>query len=69
MDRIIFSDQSHWARENTPDSLAEAIGQVCAGDLQTAGLAASESVRVRYSWNRVFERLFRIYRGAIEAYK
>ncbi|MDD5349065.1 MAG: glycosyltransferase [Chthoniobacteraceae bacterium] len=69
MDRIIFSDQAHWARENTAVSLADAIAEVCAGDLRSAGLAASEAVRIRYSWNRVFGRLFEIYREGIRAYK
>jgi alpha-1,6-mannosyltransferase len=68
MDRIIFSDQQHWARENTALSLAEAIAQACAGDLESAGRGASEAVRIRYSWNLVFERLFGIYREAIATY-
>ena len=67
MDRIIFTDQRHWAPENTPSSLAEAIEQACGGDLRATGLAASEAVRIRYSWNRVFGRLFEIYREAIRA--
>lgn len=69
MDRIIFSDQRHWARENTPAALAEAIAQACEGDLRATGRAASEVVRIRYSWNLVFERLFGIYREAIATYK
>jgi alpha-1,6-mannosyltransferase len=69
MDRIIFSDQRHWAPENTASSLAESIAQVCDGDLRAAGRAASEAVRMRYSWDRVFGRLFEIYREAIRAYK
>ena len=69
MDRIIFSDQRHWARENTPASLAAAIARACHGDLRAEGRAASETVRARYSWNLVFERLFGIYREAIRAYK
>ena len=69
MDRIIFTDQRHWARENTPLALAEAIAQACQGDLKAQGRAASEVVRLRYSWNLVFERLFGIYREAIAAYK
>ena len=70
MDRIIFSDQNHWAAENTPASLAQAIRETCCGgnDLHTQGRAASDAVRARYSWNLVFERLFRIYREAIKTY-
>ncbi|MEI6562358.1 MAG: glycosyltransferase [Verrucomicrobiota bacterium] len=69
MDRIIFSDQRHWAEANTPTSLADAIARACGGDLRAEGRAASEAVRARYSWNLVFERLFGIYREAISAYK
>ncbi len=69
MDRIICSDQRHWAETNTPASLAEAIAQTCRGDLRAEGRAASETVRSRYSWDLVFERLFGIYREAINAYK
>lgn len=69
MDRIIFSDQRHWAEENTANALARAIDKTCRGNLYAEGLAASESVRARYSWNLVFERLFGIYREAITTYK
>jgi len=69
MDRIIFSPQRHWAAENTPGSLADAIRETCRGDLHAEGWAASEAVRARYSWNLVFQRLFGIYREAINAYK
>jgi len=69
MDRIIFSDQRQWAGENTPASLAEAIRHACEGDLRAVGSAASEVVRLKYSWNLVFERLFGIYRTAINNYK
>lgn len=71
MDRIIFTDQTHWARENNAYGLAEAIGEVCKGDLgglRAAGCTASEAVRARYSWKRVFDRLFGIYREAVAAY-
>jgi len=69
MDRIIFSDQRHWAEENTPASLAAAIHKTCCGDLRGEGQAASETVRARYSWNLVFDRLFGIYREAVSVYK
>lgn len=69
MDRIVFSDQRHWARENKAHSLAEAIERACEGDLRAEGCAASEAVRLRYSWNLVFDRLFGIYRDAVAAYK
>ncbi|MGH8046799.1 MAG: glycosyltransferase [Chthoniobacterales bacterium] len=68
MDRIIFSNQSHWARENTPAALAEAIAAATATDLRAAGLAASATVRERYSWRTIFARLFSIYRRVIAEY-
>ncbi len=61
MDRIIFGSQEHWARENSPSALADAIGRASGGELQEAGLAAAEAVREQYAWPVVFEKLFRIY--------
>lgn len=62
MDRIIFSDQKHWAIENSAASLAQAIVEADATDLPAAGRHASAEVHARYSWQRVFDRLFAIYR-------
>ena len=61
MDRIIFADQSHWAKENTAESLAAAILTMSKTDLAKAGLEASWRVARRYSWQRVFDRMFDIY--------
>jgi alpha-1,6-mannosyltransferase len=61
MDRIIFADQSHWAKENSPESLAVAICAMCGTDLATIGLEASDRVIQRYSWRKVFDRMFEIY--------
>lgn len=68
MDRIIFNDQEHWARENSPAALAEAIGAVFSTDLRASGLEASRHARSRYSWRTVFERLFGAYEGVIAGY-
>lgn len=68
MDRIIFSNQSHWARENTPEALASAISDAAKTDLRAAGDAASRTVRERYSWRTIFDRLFAVYRQAIAEY-
>ncbi|HEY5792988.1 MAG TPA: glycosyltransferase, partial [Chthoniobacterales bacterium] len=68
MDRIIFTNQSHWAAENTPEALAAAIRDNRRQDLRAAGLAASEMVRARYSWRSVFDRLFGIYERVIAEY-
>lgn len=61
MDRIIFTDQNHWAAENSPEALAEAIRAMARRDLAAEGLAAADRVRRSYSWDRVFERLFGVY--------
>lgn len=62
MDRIIHSDQAYWARENTPEALAQAITESSALNLKKMGGQASKKVLNLYSWQRVFERLFAIYR-------
>jgi alpha-1,6-mannosyltransferase len=61
MDRIIFTDQEHWAAENSPHALAEAIRIMAGRDLVTEGRAAAERVHQFYGWDRVFERLFGVY--------
>jgi alpha-1,6-mannosyltransferase len=61
MDRIILSDQTHWAEENSPDSLAAAILKSKKLDLIQIGEAASQQVAKRYSWRRVFRQMFDIY--------
>jgi alpha-1,6-mannosyltransferase len=61
MDRIIFADQSHWAKENSSESLAAAICAMSRTDLEAAGNEASQRVVQRYSWRRVFDRMFEIY--------
>jgi alpha-1,6-mannosyltransferase len=61
MDRIIFTDQEHWAAENSPHALAEAIRVMAKRDLATEGRAAAARVHQFYGWDRVFERLFGVY--------
>jgi alpha-1,6-mannosyltransferase len=61
MDRIIFADQSHWAKENSPESLAAAIRAMSKTDLEAAGSEASRKVVQRYSWRKVFDRMFETY--------
>ncbi len=64
MDRIIFTDQAGWARENSSEALAQAI--VDAGRPSRSEAAAlSENVSRHYSWRHVFDRLFEIYREVI----
>jgi alpha-1,6-mannosyltransferase len=68
MDRIIFSNQRHWAEENTAGSLAEAIEAKFSEDLQEAGLQASIAAREHYSWKIVFQRLFSLYEEVIAGF-
>ena len=65
MDRIIFTDQAHWASENTPQALAEAIRKMAASDLAADGAKAAARVRQNYSWDSVFTRLFGVYEDVI----
>ena len=62
MDRIIHSDQSYWASENTAGALAGAIVESSGQDLKKMGESASKKVLNLYSWQHVFDRLFSIYR-------
>jgi alpha-1,6-mannosyltransferase len=61
LDRIIVTDQSCWAAENTGSSLAEAILATTQEDLLHLGTQASERIASRYSWQSVFRRMFDIY--------
>jgi alpha-1,6-mannosyltransferase len=61
MDRIIFTNQEHWATENTAPALAEAIRSMARRDLQAEGASAADRVRRYYDWNSVFTRLFAVY--------
>lgn len=69
MDRIIMSDQEHWARANTPGALAEAILRALAGNHGASAATASKAVSDLYSWTEVFRRLFDIYRGIIQRHR
>jgi alpha-1,6-mannosyltransferase len=66
MDRIIHSGQTHWAAENSPASLAAAILETTrhAPLLPRAELA--RQIAGQYSWERVFKRLFDLYRDVVE---
>ena len=62
MDRIILSDQTHWACENSSESLAAAILEMSSVDLEAIGNKASKQVATRYSWRKVFGQMFAIYK-------
>ncbi len=68
MDRIIFHDQGDWARENTPEALADAIEELSGRKLSMLGGGASQLAGKLHAWPRVFERLFCIYREVCANY-
>ena len=68
MDRIIHSDQTLWAQENSPPALAAAIEEMSREDLPRTGARASRRVVARYSWEQVFTRMFDLYREVIQNY-
>jgi alpha-1,6-mannosyltransferase len=69
MDRIIFHEQKSWARENTPEALADAIEEFSGKDLKSLGAVAASAAAERYSWPRVFEGLLCIYREVCANYR
>ena len=69
MDRIICHDQGSWARENTAEALVGAIEGLSAKKLTTLGMTAAQTAENLYSWPRVFEELFCIYREVRSKYR
>jgi alpha-1,6-mannosyltransferase len=69
MDRIILHEQESWACQNTPEALAEAIEASSTKKLAILGGAAAEVAGQFYSWPRVFEQLFCIYREVCAQYR
>jgi alpha-1,6-mannosyltransferase len=69
MDRIICHDQKSWAHENSPEALADAIEDFSAKKLSALGRAAAGATESLYSWPRVFEELFCIYREVRANYR
>lgn len=61
MDRIIFSDQSFWARDNHPAALCQAVEDATGENMAKVGDEAGERVRSVYSWDRVFSRMLESY--------
>jgi alpha-1,6-mannosyltransferase len=69
MDRIIHSDQTLWARENSPEALAAAIDETSRQDLKASGATVSRLVSAQYSWREVFTRLFDLYSDVVQNYR
>jgi alpha-1,6-mannosyltransferase len=68
MDRIIHSDQTLWARENSAAALAAAIEETSREDLKRSGERVSRLVSAQYSWEQIFTRLFDLYREVCAGY-
>jgi alpha-1,6-mannosyltransferase len=69
MDRIIFHEQGSWALANTPEALADGMEESSSKKLSILGATASRLAEERYSWPRVFERFFCIYREVCANYR
>jgi alpha-1,6-mannosyltransferase len=69
MDRIICHDQKSWAQKNSADALADAIEDFSAKKLSALGKTAAGAAERLYSWPRVFEELFCIYRDVRSNYR
>ena len=69
MDKIICHDQKSWARENSVDALAHAIACCATKKSLTLGRNAARKARRLYSWERVFDELFCIYREVRANYR
>jgi alpha-1,6-mannosyltransferase len=69
MDGIICHDQKSWAQENSPEALADAIEDFSAKKLPAFGKTAAGAAERMYSWPRVFEELFCIYREVRANYR
>jgi len=69
MDNVICHDQESWARENSPEALADAIEQCSAKKLSALGTNAAQVAQSLYSWPRVFDELFCIYREVRANYR
>jgi alpha-1,6-mannosyltransferase len=69
MDQIICHDQEPWARANSAEALADAIEGASTKKLSVLGESAARTAENLYSWPRVFEELFCIYRETCANYR
>ena len=69
MDRIIHSDQTLWARANSPAALATAIEETSRADLKASNARVSALVAAQYSWREVFTKLFALYGEVIREHR
>lgn len=66
---VIFHHQESWARENTPESLADAIEHSSTNELSIMGRSAARSAEALYGWPQVFDEQFCIYREVCASYR
>ena len=69
MDNVICHDQQSWAVENSAEALANAIEDCSGRKLSAMGRNAARVARSLYSWPRVFDELFCIYRELRSKYR
>jgi alpha-1,6-mannosyltransferase len=69
MDSIICHNQQWWAQENSADALTHAIEAASTKKLSAVGECAARAAEKLYSWPRVFEELFCIYRELRSKYR
>jgi len=69
MDNVICHDQESWAVENSADALVKAIEDCSDRKLSVMGRNAARVARSLYSWPRVFDELFCIYRELRSKYE
>jgi alpha-1,6-mannosyltransferase len=69
MDRIVQSDQTHWASENSPFALADAIRDAATLPGKPNAEVLHRRVAALYSWERIFARLFDLYRQVVADYR
>jgi alpha-1,6-mannosyltransferase len=69
MDSNICHDQEGWAQEDSPEALANAIEDFSARKLSALGKAAAKTAEKLYSWPRIFDELFCIYRQVRANYR
>jgi len=69
MDRIVFHEQDTWAGENSPEALAAAIQESSTRLDGHVGREAAQVAEERYSWEKVFDQLFCIYREVCADYR
>lgn len=69
MDQLICHGQESWARANSAEALADAIEGASKKKLPALGEAAARAAQNLYSWPRVLEELFCIYRETCANYR